>query len=199
MGAEARLGMLATASGTCMGHRRAIFRPIPLDSDGDVAIAPNAVLAGMRVVFEPDAVVHDDGPADLESVLRNRRRMALRALPTTATFIARLLAKGRFRVAVGLLFHKLLRWLVPFAGLVWVAAAAVLVARGDVLYAPLSLALVAGGLTAGLAAWLAGGRYRGLASSFLVAQASFALATLDAVLGRRASMWSRPPGAPQGR
>ena len=199
MSAEARLGMLATASGTCMGHRRAIFRPIPLDSDGDVAIAPNALLAGMRVIFEPGAIVHDDGPADLEAVLRNRRRMALRALPTTVTFVARLLRKGRLRGAIGLLFHKLLRWLVPFAGLAWVAAAAALAIRGDVLYARLSLVLVVGGLLAGSLAWLAGGRYRGLASSFLVAQASFALATVDALLGRRASMWTRPPGAPSGR
>lgn len=198
MGAEARLGMLATASGTCMSHRRAIFLPIPLDSDGDVAVAPNAVLAGMRVVFEPQAVVYDDGPPNLEAVLGNRRRMALRALPTTVTFIARLLASGRFRVAIGLVFHKLLRWLVPFAGIAWLMAAAALAVRGDVAYARFGLVLVAGGLAAGLALWIAGGRYRGLASSFLVAQVSFALATLDALAGRRASMWTRPPGAASG-
>lgn len=198
MRAEAHLGMLATASGTCMAHRRSIFRSIPLDSDGDVAIAPNAILVGMRVIFEGRAVVHDDGPPDLETVLRNRRRMALRALPTTTTFVVRLLGKGRVRAAIGLTFHKLLRWLVPFAGLAWACAAAALTVRGDALYAPLTLVLVSAGLALGSLAWIAGGRYRGLASSFVIAQASFALATVDALLGRRAAMWTRPPAAPSG-
>ena len=194
MAAESTLGILACASGTSMAHRRSIFRPIPLDSDGDVSIAPNAVERGHRTVFVPRAVVRDDGPGDLGAVLRNRRRMALRALPTTVTFVRRLARAGRGGPAFGLLSHKLLRWLVPFCLPAWLLAAAGLVMIGDEVAVLVTAGLlIAAGLVA--VATLAGGAdLRGTVWGFALAQLAFALATVDAVRGRRARMWSRDSG-----
>jgi cellulose synthase/poly-beta-1,6-N-acetylglucosamine synthase-like glycosyltransferase len=191
MAAESDLGILACASGTSMAHRRSIFRPIPLDSDGDVSLAPNAAEQGYRVRFVRDAVVRDDGPADRRTVLRNRRRMALRALPTTATFVGRLLRAHRSGPAVALLVHKLLRWLVPWCIALWLIAAMGLALLGDQSANRLTVALLAGALLAiGLSA-AAGPRVRGAVLSFGTAQLAFALATFDAARGRRARMWNR--------
>ncbi|HYM83424.1 MAG TPA: glycosyltransferase, partial [Candidatus Dormibacteraeota bacterium] len=191
MAAESALGILACASGTSMAHRRSIFRPIPADSDGDVAIAPNAVEQGYRTVFVPEVVVRDDGPVDMRGVLRDRRRMALRALPTTATFVGRLVRAGRLGAALGLASHKLLRWLVPFCLPVWAIAALALIARGDTGAALATAALVALAGVLLLATLAAGPRVRGAVWGFIAAQLAFALATVDAFRGRRARMWSR--------
>jgi cellulose synthase/poly-beta-1,6-N-acetylglucosamine synthase-like glycosyltransferase len=192
MAAESTLGILACASGTSMAHRRSIFRPIPLDSDGDVSLAPNAAEQGYRVQFVRDAIVRDDGPGDMKTVLRNRRRMALRALPTTATFVGRLFRARRPGPALALLVHKLLRWIVPWCIPLWALAAAGLALLGDRRADVVTLALLAAALLAtGLAA-VAGPRIRGAVISFATAQLAFALATLDAVRGRRARMWNRP-------
>jgi biofilm PGA synthesis N-glycosyltransferase PgaC len=191
MSGESTLGILACASGTSMAHRRSIFRPIPLDSDGDVAIAPNAVEQGYRVVFVRDAVVRDDGPPDLGAVLRNRRRMALRALPTTATFIGRLLRRRRWGPATALALHKLLRWLVPLCVPAWALAALGLGLAGSRTAVALSLVLLALGTVGVLAALAAGPRARAAVAGFAIAQLAFALATIDVLSGRRARMWTR--------
>lgn len=191
MSAESDLGILACASGTSMAHRRSIFRPIPLDSDGDVSLAPNAAEQGYRVRFTREAVVRDDGPSDLWAVLRNRRRMALRALPTTATFVGRLVRAGRPGPAFALLVHKLLRWIAPWCVGLWFVAAVGLAVLGDQAVDRVTVALLAAALLGtGLSA-VGGPRVRGAALSFATAQLAFALATLDAVRGRRARMWNR--------
>ena len=191
MEGESRLGLLAAASGTSMAYRRSAFRPIPAGSDGDVAIAPAVALQGLRVVFVRDAVVRDDGPPDFTTVLRARRRMALRALPTTVHFIAALLRAGRWGPAIGLTFHKLLRWLVPWCVPAWIVGAAILVARGEPLYIGLTVAVLVG-VAAVLAGLIVGGaRARGAAIGFTLAQLAFAAALIDALRGRQARMWTR--------
>lgn len=191
MAAESRLGILACASGTSMAHRRSLFRAIPEGSDGDVAIAPNVAAQGSRVLFVSDALVYDDGPASLAAVLENRRRMALRALPTTVLFVGRLLATRHVASAASLVAHKLLRWLAPWFLLLWMIGAAGLVVRGDGPYPGLTVLLVAVGLLSMAGTLLAGPRVRGAAASFLLAQLAFVLAGLDIARGRQARTWTR--------
>lgn len=187
MGAESKLGLLAAASGTCMAHRRSVFRPIPEDSDGDVFIAPNAILQGARVVFVSEAVVHDDGPAKMETVLRGQRRMALRAIPSTCGVTVRLLRRHP-NVAFALLMHKLLRWFAPFFGILWAISAVGLIAAGDSAYTILTVALLAVGAVAALGASVLAPRLRGAVISFGLVQIAFVLATIDVLRGRRARM-----------
>ena len=191
MAAESDLGILACASGTSMAHRRSIFRPIPLDSDGDVSLAPNAAEQGYRVRFVRDAVVRDDGPGDMRAVLRNRRRMALRALPTTATFVGRLFRARRPGPALALLVHKLLRWIVPWCIPLWALAALGLALLGDRGVDSVTVALLVAAVLATALAAVAGPGIRGAVLGFATAQLAFALATLDTVRGRRARMWNR--------
>lgn len=190
MNAESRLGILAMASGTALAFRRVLFRPIPADSDADVVIAPTVALLGARVVHVPTAVVFDDGPATFETVLRSRRRMALRALPATLGLVPRLLGAGRFGPAMGLVAHKVFRWLTPVAALIWLASSAALLAGPDRTYAAVVVGLVAIAAAA-VVLGIANARTRGALVSLAVAQLAFGLATVDAARGRRARMWTR--------
>ncbi len=192
MNAESRLGLLAMASGTALAFRRALFRPIPADSDADVVVAPTVALLGSRVVHVPSAVVFDDGPATLEAVLRSRRRMALRALPATLDLVPRLLAAGRFGAAFGLIAHKVFRWLTPAAGVLWVISAGALIAAPNPTYAPVIIGLVVGAALL-FAVGLAYRRTRGAIASLALAQLAFSLALFDVIRGRRARMWTRQP------
>ena len=193
MDAESRLGMLAMASGTALAFRRDLFRPIPLGSDADVTVAPSIAALGSRVVFVPGAIVYDDGPSSNETVLRNRRRMALRALPATVRLVPRLVRAGRVGPAVSLVAHKIFRWLTPFAALLWALSAAVLCLSGDRLYTEVTIAMVLVGSAAGLLATIAGRRSRGMVASLAIAQVAFTLATIDALRGRTARTWTREP------
>lgn len=193
MDAESRLGILAIASGTALAFRRGLFRPIPLGSDADVTVAPTVAALGGRVVFVRDAIVFDDGPSTNETVLRNCRRMALRALPATLQFVPHLLHAGRPGPALSLVAHKIFRWATPFAATLWALSAAALCLRGDPLYRNVTVIfLVVAAL--GLLLALAGGRRtRGMVTGLVIAQVAFALAALDALRGRSAQTWSRGP------
>lgn len=191
--AESRLGVLAVASGTALAFRRDLFQPIPAESDADVVIAPTVAAQGRRVVFAPAAVVYDDGPPTNQSVLRNRRRMALRALPATVRMIPRLLRAGRPGPAASLVAHKLCRWLTPFAAVLWAAMAGVLILRRDPVYEPAALVMVGAAVVLVIIALLAGRRTRGMVTGLAIAQWAFALATIDALRGRTARTWTRGP------
>lgn len=191
MAAESRLGILAVASGTALAFRRALFRAIPTDSDADVTVAPTVLINGGRVVHVRDAIVLDDGPGSLRIVLRSRRRMALRALPATIAIVPRLVRAGHLLAALGLVAHKVFRWVTPLAVLLWAACALVLVLDGSLPYAVLTLALIASG-GAVVMVMVATSRAAGRALlSLAVAQLAFTLAVLDALRGRRAAMWNR--------
>lgn len=193
MDAESRLGILAMASGTALAFRRILFRPIPLDSDADVTVAPTVAVLGGRVVHVPDAVVFDDGPRSNETVFRSRRRMALRALPATVRIVPQLVRARRIGAALSLVAHKLFRWATPFAAVLWIVSASALCLSGDTGYRVLTGAILALGALGGLLAVLAGRRTRGAVVGLVIAQLAFALAVFDALRGRRARTWSRGP------
>ena len=193
MNAESRLGVLAIASGTALAFRRSLFRPIPLGSDADVTVAPTVATLGGRVVFVPEAIVFDDGPKTHETVLRTRRRMALRALPATLQLIPGLLRARRPGAALSLIAHKVFRWMTPFAALLWAVSSFALIVRNDPIYRDLTSALLLIGILGGLLAVIGGRRTRGLFASLLIAQAAFVLATLDVLRGRSAPTWTRGP------
>ena len=111
---ESDLGILATASGSAFAMRSQLFRPLPT-CYGDDCIAPLDVrLQGYRVLHEPRALVFDALPHSIQGELRARIRMTARNWSGT---LARPAILNPFRfplTALGLLAHKLLRWLTPF-------------------------------------------------------------------------------------
>ncbi len=113
-GAESDLGILATGSGQALLVRRELFRPLPA-CYGDDCIMPLDVRSqGYKVIQEREANVFDAMPHSIEGELRARIRMTARNWTGTLSRPA-VLNPLRFPLtALGLLSHKLLRWLTPF-------------------------------------------------------------------------------------
>jgi cellulose synthase/poly-beta-1,6-N-acetylglucosamine synthase-like glycosyltransferase len=112
--AESDLGILATGSGQALLVRRELFRPLP-PCYGDDCIMPLDVRAqGYKVIQERDATVFDAMPHSIEGELRARIRMTARNWTGTLSR-PKVLNPLRFPLtSLGLVSHKLLRWLTPF-------------------------------------------------------------------------------------
>lgn len=112
--AESDLGNLATGSGQALLVRRELFRPLPTCHGDDCIMPLDVRLQGYRIVQDREATVYDAMPHSIEGELRTRIRMTARNWTGTLARPA-LLNPLRFPLtALGLLSHKLLRWLTPF-------------------------------------------------------------------------------------
>ena len=113
-GAESRLGILATGSGQALLVRRELFQTLPTCYGDDCILPLDVRLQGYKVIQDPEATVYDAMPHSIEGELRTRIRMTARNWTGTLARPA-LLNPLRFPLtALGLLSHKLLRWLTPF-------------------------------------------------------------------------------------
>jgi cellulose synthase/poly-beta-1,6-N-acetylglucosamine synthase-like glycosyltransferase len=117
--AESRLGSLVGVNGGIDAVRASVYRRMPPDEMPDLALPLLVIEQGYRVVYEPDALLHEEALTDARGEYRMRVRVALRALSTLAVH-RRLLNPMRSGVyAVQLWSHKVLRYVafIPFAGL----------------------------------------------------------------------------------
>ena len=159
---EAAVGILATGTGACMAVRTGLFRPLAATHDVDFVTPIDVVCQGFRVVTAPRAVAFDSPPATVRGEWRVRVRQTSRNLSGT---VARWWGWRGWRfpaVTLGLLSHKVLRWL---TGLFLLAA-----------------------LASSLALWPRGGVYRAAAvvqaCAWVGGLASLALSTRGVRLGR---------------
>jgi len=129
--AESRAGVLATGSGQALLLRRELFRPLP-DCYGDDCIMPLDVrLQGYRVIQDRQAIVYDTMPHSIEGELRARIRMTARNWTGTLSRPA-LLNPQRFPLtSLGIISHKLLRWLTPFVLAALFFLSALLAMKGE--------------------------------------------------------------------
>ena len=178
------------ADGAMYALRRELFRPCPPDTLIEDFVIPMAVLRqGRRVVFAPEAVGWEQGPANLSEEFRRKVRIAAGA--------AQALLRGNAwprkappRFWLVFVSHKLLRWLSPLTGL-----AALLLAIACI-HTDLGRLVLAGFLAT---ATLAGVRlltgWAHLAVSapfyFLFGQAALALGLLKGVLRRQSVLWAK--------
>jgi cellulose synthase/poly-beta-1,6-N-acetylglucosamine synthase-like glycosyltransferase len=111
---ESDLGILATTSGQAFAVRKELFQPLPICYCDDCITPLDVRLQGYRVLHEPRATVFDTMPHSIQGELRTRMRMTARNWSGTLARPA-ILNPLRFPLtALGLVSHKLLRWLTPF-------------------------------------------------------------------------------------
>jgi cellulose synthase/poly-beta-1,6-N-acetylglucosamine synthase-like glycosyltransferase len=193
---ESHLGLLFVASGQCMAIRRDLFQPIPPFSGEDCIVPLDCLLAGRRVVYEPQAVAYDTIISRTENELSSRARMAVRTLHGLWARRALLNPLRHPTMAWAIASHKLCRYAVPFAmigaflanlGLLGTTPGRGLLAAQCLFY----LAAAAGwrqelrgsanpGLRTGALA-----RFCSFAFSFCVAQIGFLAGIVQALQGRR--------------
>jgi cellulose synthase/poly-beta-1,6-N-acetylglucosamine synthase-like glycosyltransferase len=192
--AESRVGSMVSASGSCYAIRSALFRPItdPAATD-DFTISTQVVRAGLRLVFEPEAVTLEPPPATGEIEFNRKVRIVTRGLRSVYGIRELLLPwRGGF-YALQVWSHKIVRRLVPFFAIGIFALTLSLVRR------PFERLLVAGQVALyGLAAvgWAGRGRPWGR-NKLLYIPYYFCLSNIAAMLGvlqfvrqRKLSVWT---------
>jgi cellulose synthase/poly-beta-1,6-N-acetylglucosamine synthase-like glycosyltransferase len=112
--AESDIGILATGGGAAMMMRRELYSPIPPWYGDDCILPLDVRLQGYLVLNDPDAVVFDSAPHSVAGELRSRIRMTARNWTGTLSRSALLHPLRCPLTAVGLISHRLLRWLTPF-------------------------------------------------------------------------------------
>jgi len=112
--AESDLGILATGSGQALAVRRELFRPLPPFYGDDCIMPLDVRLQGFKVIQDREATVYDAMPHSIEGELRARIRITARNWTGTIARPAILNPLQFPLTALGLVSHKLLRWLTPF-------------------------------------------------------------------------------------
>jgi cellulose synthase/poly-beta-1,6-N-acetylglucosamine synthase-like glycosyltransferase len=112
---EARLGGLLGSNGAIYAIRRRLYVPIPDDTIVDDFVIP--LLAKLReeftIVYDADAVAHEESAANVGAEFRRRSRIGAGGFQAIV-LLWRLLNPARGWVAFTFLSHKVLRWFCPF-------------------------------------------------------------------------------------
>lgn len=127
---EAILGLLATGTGACMAVRRHLFRPLDPTHDTDFITPLDVALRGFRVVVAPDAIAYDTPPTTVRGLWRVRVRQTARNLSGTVERWWDLSGWRRPMITLGLLSHKILRWMTGFFLMAAALSAALLAGEG---------------------------------------------------------------------
>jgi cellulose synthase/poly-beta-1,6-N-acetylglucosamine synthase-like glycosyltransferase len=188
--AESDLGMLAYVSGANYSLRRALWKPVPGEFADDCISPLNVVAAGHRVVYDPDAVAEEVASETQRGLFARRVRMVTRDLDATLRH-GHLLNPFRYgAVAVSLLSHKLLRWLIA-PSLVIILALSVALASRPLYLSLLVVQLMFYGL--GFVASLGSGRPKSPLLSvplyFCVSNLGALRGLVNVVLRRRIGVW----------
>lgn len=185
--AEDALGLLATATGACMAVRASLWKTLPSVHDVD-CIAPLHVLASGSVVrFAPEAVAHDLPPKSVQREFKARVRMTSQDILGVLSVWAPAQWSRHPAITLGLVVHKLLRWLTPFL-LMTIGMSSTILAIGDPTYL-LAATLFGVALIVAIVGFV--GEYTkiqipvaSLASSFTVSMAGIAMGVLKAAAGQ---------------
>jgi cellulose synthase/poly-beta-1,6-N-acetylglucosamine synthase-like glycosyltransferase len=113
---EGRLGALLGANGAIYAIRRDLFSPIPEGTILDDMLLPLQcrLRTGCGLVYDSEAVAHEESAPDMASEFRRRSRFAAGSLQCIRS-LWRLLDPRQGWVALAFLSHKVLRWLCPIA------------------------------------------------------------------------------------
>ncbi|RMH20509.1 MAG: glycosyltransferase [Gammaproteobacteria bacterium] len=115
---ETRLGVYVFGSGACCAVRKELFRDIPASGDVDFTTPLDVVLQGYKCVHVDDAVAYDEMPDNPKREFRARVRMTAKNFHG---MITRWGVRGLVQhpiYSLAIFFHKIGRWLTPFAMIV---------------------------------------------------------------------------------
>jgi cellulose synthase/poly-beta-1,6-N-acetylglucosamine synthase-like glycosyltransferase len=194
---ESAAGSVFAADGTLYALRRSLYVPLAeLAQADDIAISTRVVLAGLRLVYAPEAVVWEEAPAEGAEEFRRKVRVTNHSLRALLDLGGRLWTSGFY--SVELLSHKLLRHLAPFFLVPLALSSAALAPRGG-LYAAAAAAQALFYLLAA-AGWLLrrapAGRSRlfSVPSFFVMVNAAALLGVLSVLRGERRRSWTPRQG-----
>ncbi len=109
---ESETGSTVAVHGNMFAMRKSLFRPLPADTVNDeFSLAMNALRAGKRVVYKPDAVCYDHASHTMRDEFR--RRVRINAGRYQALFTAGYMRAPNLNIGFRLFSHKLLRPLTP--------------------------------------------------------------------------------------
>lgn len=112
---ENRLGALLGANGAIYALRRRLFQPIPDGTIVDDLVIPllAKLRSGCGIVYECEALAHEETPRGLRCEFRRRSRIGAGGFQSLG-LLWRLLHPRHGWTAFSFLSHKVLRWLCPF-------------------------------------------------------------------------------------
>lgn len=111
---EGKRGAVMGANGGIYAMRKNLFRRLPPDTVvDDFVMAGQCLLAGRRVIYDPEAVAWEETTEDYKKERSRRARIAAGNFHALA-HLRGLLHPSRGFVAFAFASHKLLRWMAPF-------------------------------------------------------------------------------------
>lgn len=191
---ESLSGSVAGADGAIYAIRRSLFVPIRDELSDDFLISLNVFSQGYRIVSEPRALAFESTTTVAVEEFRRKNRIVATAIRTLVHCHHLLNPFRSGLMAWRIVSHKVLRWMVPFFMVAFLASLAALMVRGR--YLGLG-ALVGAFLLAGLAGGLlqrAGRRSRvfGLPFYFLLVNAAALIGWVNSLTGRVHPTWNKP-------
>jgi cellulose synthase/poly-beta-1,6-N-acetylglucosamine synthase-like glycosyltransferase len=112
---EGRLGALLGANGAIYAIRRNVYTPIPDDTLVDDLVIPlwAHLHTGCAIVYDPEAVAHEESAPDLSHEFHRRSRIGAGGWKSLE-LLWPLVNPAQGWVAFTFISHKILRWLGPF-------------------------------------------------------------------------------------
>jgi hypothetical protein len=127
---ESRLASVVGGDGAIYAVRAGLFAPLRDDDINDFVNPLGIVLRGYRGVFEPEAVCYERAAASFEGEFRRKIRIVTRSLRGLLRVPGVLNPRRVGWFAYEILFHKLLRWFIPYFLILFFAANLALLGRG---------------------------------------------------------------------
>ncbi len=180
---ETLVGVYVFGSGACCAVRRELFRDVPPTGDVDFTTPLDVVFQGYKCVHVDDAVAYDEMPDNPKREFRARVRMTAKNFHGTIT---RWGVRGLVQhpiYSLVIFFHKIGRWLTPFAMLAVFISNLFLLQGGLVYQVTFALQMMFY-LFAVLGFMRVPVPLAGQVFSFCLANAGFMIGVLKALVGR---------------
>lgn len=193
---ESRLAAVIGVDGGVDAVRRSAYRPMRADQQPDFVLPLNVAAQGYRVVYEPEARLHESALSEHDAEYRMRVRVTLRAL-WALWDMRRLMNPLRHGLlAFQIISHKLLRYL-AFLPLLAAFATSWLLAAQDRLMLLAALVQTGVYVLAGIG-WASHGRSRsflvGFPYYFVLLNIACAQAVIKFIDGHRQAIWAPRTG-----